>query len=453
MTRIGWATLLYTPDRPALVQGQMYPRIARDAKDPLTMTALALQADRSADHVIWISCDICHTAPQLVQAVRDRLAGSLPEVPPDGIILSATHTHCGPVVSAGSYPHPGGDVMTPDETCAWVADHAARVAQAAWAARQPGRITRAFGHAVVGHNRRAQYADGKTIMYGRTDRPDFACVEGYEDHTFDILAFHDAAGALTGLLLAIPCPSQVEEHLTQWSADYWHELRQELRARLGRRLHVLGLCAAAGDISPHHILYKAQELEMLQRRGLTERQEIAQRVADGVTRALTCTAPPQGELTVAHTASRITLPGRSVTSSERDWALEQFQQQQARGSDLSLWWPQRLRQVADNFEQGRPMPDMPMEMHTLRLGDAVLVTNPFELYLDYSLRIKARSPAAQTLVVQLTAGKGGYLPSERAIAGGHYGAHPASAPIGAEGGRLLVEQSLQAIAGLFPATA
>ena len=57
----------------------------------------------------------------------------------------------------------------------------------------------------------------------------------------------------------------------------------------------------------------------------------------------------------------------------------------------------------------------------------------------------ARSPAAQTLIVQLTAGRGSYLPTERAVAGGHYGAHPVVAPVGPEGGRMLVEETLLAI--------
>ena len=38
------------------------------------------------------------------------------------------------------------------------------------------------------------------------------------------------------------------------------------------------------------------------------------------------------------------------------------------------------------------------------IGDLGIVTNPFELFLDYALRIKARSPAPQTAVVQLAAG-------------------------------------------------
>ncbi len=445
MTRFGWATREITPDRPAMVQGQMYIRIAREAKDPLTATALAIEADRPADHTVWIACDLTNTPDPFIQAVRERLAERLPEVPTDNVILSATHTHDGPVLAEGAYPHPGGDVMTPAECCAWVADRAAEAAVAAWQARAPARIARAFGHAVVGHNRRIVYADGSAVMYGKTDRPDFVGFEGYEDHSLDILAFHDADGRLVGLVLSIPCPSQVEEHLTQWSADYWHDVRLELRSRFGDELFVLGLCGAAGDQSPHFLLYGPQEQMMRQRRGVTERQEIAQRVGDAVARALACTPANEDEDEVAHTVRRVTLPGRSVTATERDWAQARHKEATGGGMDPALWWPQRLRQVVECFEQGSPLPSMDVELHTLRIGEAVLATNPFELYLDYGLRIKAQSPAPQTVLAQLTAGRMSYLPTERAVQGGHYGAHPAVAPVGPEGGQTLVEETLAAI--------
>jgi hypothetical protein len=108
-----------------------------------------------------------------------------------------------------------------------------------------------------------------------------------------------------------------------------------------------------------------------------------------------------------------------------------------------------LRDVVERFDRGESMPSKQAEIHVLRIGDAVLATNPFELYQDFGLQIKARSLAAQTLVVQLAAGTGLYLPTARAVAGGHYGAHPVVAPIGPEGGKELVEATLAAIAELF----
>ena len=47
------------------------------------------------------------------------------------------------------------------------------------------------------------------------------------------------------------------------------------------------------------------------------------------------------------------------------------------------------------------------------MNDVAIATNEFELFTDYGVQIKARSPAVQTFVIQLT-GSGGYLPTERA---------------------------------------
>ena len=68
-----------------------------------------------------------------------------------------------------------------------------------------------------------------------------------------------------------------------------------------------------------------------------------------------------------------------------------------------------------------------------------------------AMQIQGRSPAGQTVLVQLAShtGTNGYLPSERAVAGGGYSAVPQSSQIGPEGGQVLVERTLAAIAALF----
>ena len=68
--------------------------------------------------------------------------------------------------------------------------------------------------------------------------------------------------------------------------------------------------------------------------------------------------------------------------------------------------------------------------------------------VDYGIRIKGRSPAIQTFVIQL-AGSGSYIPTSRSIAGGAYGAVPASTLIGTEGGQELIEKTLEMIHDLF----
>ncbi|MFA6111968.1 MAG: hypothetical protein WDA75_24690 [Candidatus Latescibacterota bacterium] len=453
MLRIGWASRDFTPTRPALLMGQMHARTARAAADSLTVTALALDQGEPGRAAILVSCDLVMIPPALQARVRHLLQATEPGAPLEAVVLCATHTHDSLVLEDGFYPPPESGVMTAAECLERVAVQAAEAAAQAWRERVPRLLGRAFAHAVVGHCRRAVYAGGAARMYGKTDQPDFAWIEAGEDHSLDLLFIWEPDGRLAGVVLDLPCPSQVEEHLSLFSADFWHDVRVELRQRFGQHLQVLPLCGAAGDQSPHFLLYGREEEEMRRRRGLTERQEIAQRVGDAVTRALACSLPAADEPVVAHACRTLNLTSRQVTAAEAAWARSEHERAVQGGMPAGSWWPQRLLNAVAAHTQGKALEAEPVEIHAVRLGDAVIATNPFELYLDYGWRIKARSPAAQTLVVQLAAGKGWYLPTARAIEGGHYGAHPVVAPIGAEGGQELVEATLALLSDLFAPTA
>jgi hypothetical protein len=454
MITVGLATRDFTPRRPAMLHGQMHVRIAHEARDSLLLTAIALEGGPTPDQrLLLISCDLLMIPASLWEGVRAKLRTALPEVPSDNILMAGTHTHESLVIDPQFYPHPGGDVMTAQEGLEWTIEHATAVAVEAWQRRGPHRFHFAFGHAVVGHNRRAVYADGRSVMYGKTDRPDFRAIEGSEDHSLDMLFFWKPDGVLEAIALAIPCPAQVDEGITQFSADFWHEIRVDLRRRFGRHLTVIPLCGTAGDQSPHFLIYGREEAEMRRRRGLTEREEIAARVGDAVARALLCTHPSTDSIVFSHRVRRFLLPPRTITRPERDWAEQERTAALKRGMAADLWWPVRLQNVLEAFDQGRALPPEPAEIHAIRLGDLAVITNPFELFLDYGFQIKARSPATQTVVTQLV-GQGFYLPTERAVAGGHYSAHPVVAPVGPEGGQRLVEESLHLLASLFaPPTA
>ncbi len=88
-----------------------------------------------------------------------------------------------------------------------------------------------------------------------------------------------------------------------------------------------------------------------------------------------------------------------------------------------------------------------VELHVIRLNDVVICTNPFELYLDYGLRIEARSKAALTLTSQLTAGRAGYLPTSKAVRGRGYSAEVYT--VGPEGGQVLVDETVKKISQLW----
>jgi len=457
--RVGWAQCDVTPDRPTCLRGQFYVRVARAAKDPITATALAIEGtapDGSPDCAVIVSCDRVSVPAALQQMVRDAVKAALPALDVRKVFLHATHTHDAPEVVDGFYPPQGPEVMTATEYAELFAARVADAVVRAWEGRGPGRISRAFGHAVVGHNRRAVYLDGSARMYGKTAVEDFSHIEGYQDHSVDMLFTWDPDGALTGLVLNLACPSQVEENLTEVSADFWHEVRIELRRRHGDALFVLPQCAPAGDQSPHFLLYEREEAAMRERRGLTERQEIARRIARAVDDALDgARDSAETDVPVCHVVKTVELPVRLVTDEEAAHARAEVERLEAEEPAderaASFNWVHRVRNrgVLKRHEAQQASSVVPVELHVLRLGDVVMATNPFELFLDFGLRIKARSPAGQTMLVQLACDTRGYLPTERAVQGRSYGAEVASNQVGPEGGQVLVDATVEEIARLW----
>ena len=188
---------------------------------------------------------------------------------------------------------------------------------------------------------------------------------------------------------------------------------------------------------------------MRDRYGLSERQEIAQRVGIAVERALQSTRPETEPVSYRHRKMQVELSPVSIERQQRDWALSALEKCR-HNTDPDSWWPRGLQWVIDCFDGVEPLSPVLAELHFIRLGDAIIATNSFELFIDYSHRIKARSQAAQTIVVQLAGrGYGSYLPTERALKAGGYGANPAVCPVGHQGGGELVETTLDAIAELF----
>ena len=115
-------------------------------------------------------------------------------------------------------------------------------------------------------------------------------------------------------------------------------------------------------------------------------------------------------------------------------------------------WPFGL--VCDliaRYEQQEAHPVHDVECHAIRLGDVAFATNPFELFVDYGMRIRCQSRALQTFLVQLADGSDNafYLPTQRALEGGHYSALIKSNWVGPEGGAILVKKTVHAIHTLF----
>ncbi|WP_157605513.1 hypothetical protein [Schlesneria paludicola] len=449
---IGGATVSVTPDQPVALWGQMSTRISAGVESPVTATVLALESRRdgqSTEQSIMVACDLVAIPDEVLLKTRQRVTELVPEFPVAKIFLSATHTHTGPVMNEGIYAIPPTGVMQPTEYVHFFAERVAAAIVSAWTKRKPGKVGWGLGHAVVAQNRRAVFDDGTAAMYGRTTENKFRMFEGYEDHGVEVLCCWDADDKLIATAINLACPAQEVEGRSFVNADLWHDVREKLRAEHGSDLHVLAWTGAAGDQSPHLMFRKAAEERMMKLRGLDRLKELSRRLVAAWKEAYDgAKLEKLSDVPLIHQRDIVELPRREVTG--REWELAK-----AKLADLSkqtgmqtlLWWHGGVVRRYEQQQAGTAKP-YTMELHTIRLGDIAIATNPFELYTDFGIQMKARSPALQTFVIQL-AGPGTYLPSQRAVEGGGYSAIAESNEVGPEGGQILVEKTLAAFQKLW----
>ncbi len=338
--------------------------------------------------------------------------------------------------------------MQVEDYCRFAAERIAAAIEKAWNERRPGSFTWGLGHAAVAQNRRAVYADGHAEMYGATGRAEFRGLEGYEDHDVGTLFFWNATGKLLAIVVDVACPAQEVENLNHLNADFWHPVRASLRKRYGQDVCVLGWAGAAGDQSPHLMYRRQAEERMRQLRKLSRLEEISRRIVAAVDETFAAVQNDRhANVPLIHKVLTLQLPLRPVTEAEYAQAKAALAQEKL---PAKRHWQQ---EVVERYERQRTEPQLrkATQIHVLRLGDVVICTNPFELFADYGVQMKARSPAAQTFVVQLAGGpgSGSYLPTERAVGGGGYSAIVQSNPIGPQGGQMLVERTVEAINSLW----
>lgn len=452
---VGGATTSITPAEPVALSGQFRTRIARSVDNPVTATALALESrsgEAVVDQAIMVSCDLVAIRGTIQQQLRDRVKPRLPEFDCRKLFLTATHTHTAPVMLEGRYVIPAEGVMQPADYVEFLLGKLADAVVEAWQGRKPGGVSWALGHAVVGHNRRAVYADGTARMYGSTATPAFRSIEGCEDHGVDVLFFWDRDENLTAVAINLACPAQEVEGRSSVNADFWHDVRERLHRQYGNRLCVLGWPGAAGDQSPHLLVRKRAEEAMRTRRGLSATEEIARRICRAVDDVVEIArADVRTDVPLVHRVEDIDLPVRKVTEAEYAAAKGKHDELAAKPNPTSVdhMHTVRYKGVMDRYERQEAEPTYGMELHVIRLGEVAIATNPFELFLDFGLRIRARSKAEQTFLLQLTGASGIYIPTQKAVEGGGYSAEVVSNLVGPEGGQVLVDRTVEQINALW----
>jgi hypothetical protein len=305
-------------------------------------------------------------------------------------------------------------------------------------------------------------------MYGVCSQDNFLRFEGPVDHTIDMLYTWDMDRNLTGVLVDVPCPSQVFELHRFITADYWGYARSEIRERFGN-INVLSICGAAGDQNPLDLVriskdnvqalkeWNAQAGEVFRNFDMAEEcQLIGDRIAEAVVRGYKKAKNyVQTKPEFKHTCFEMELPLRKVTQEDYEEAKQIIADNRAKFSAdnrmtsddvIKLFEPMG---VTNRWIEQNESDKYVFRVSVIRIGEIAIATNPFELFVEYGQRIRAKCKARQALICQLTNGTGGYLPTQAAIDGGSYSSKPASTKVGPEGGDELAERFVSEMDKLF----
>ena len=487
---IGWAENSFVPEgKKVALQGQFYERISQYVESDVTATALAIES--GDEQAIFVSVDITNMGDKILKKVRENYEKLGGGIDPSKIIITATHSHTsvGVTVPLGKtkailneYMPDGkeykalveksNDVMPVEECIELVSQKIALSAYQAWNNRKPALYANGFGRAVVGFCRRVVYDDGSAQMWGDTNTANFVSMEGGNDSGIELLYFFDTEKNLTGVVANIACPSQILEHQSFISSDYWGKVKENLRKKFGNHIFLLGLGGAGGDQCPRDLvrwvdsevcskdpnIHRPNPIERVADPSMFDLEGcrlVGKRISNEIISVYEEIKEYKSDAPLAHKVIKLDLPLRKATIADYQKAEREIEYYMEKNRDKEVFNYEDNAAVylhagtINRYRQQQLQEIFPIEMHILRFGDVAFATNPFELFLDYGLRIKARSFAKQTFILQLTCGSGGYLPTEKAEKGGHYSAYITSGNVGHQGGDLLVRRSIQEINQMF----
>ena len=407
--QVGAATSVITPPLGSWQQGAGVTRKGERIRDELEANALYLTDGQTP--ILLVSCDLVGLELAAIEPIRKAISAAS-GIPPRQVIITCTHTHSGPSLIRTNY-HMPVDLAYIRQLSGKLVD----LARAAVDSAQPAQIGWGKGAAQIGFNRRVCWADGTHSMHGDSHRPDFAGLEGPDDPTHLALFVVDQDGK----------PIAVAYHNTShptsfygaglFSADYPGSARKILRAALGD-IPVLYLNGAQGDIAMDNQLDRRREDReaRLKRIGKTLAEETLRlyRQAEFHPRVVLGHAYQDLEIQVRLPDAKRLQEARKVL--ERIEAGEKIT-----GMNLILAFG--TVQLQERFGQ-QPVDTVPV--HVVRIGAVALVTQPCELYCQFGLDIKRRSPTPLTAVVGMADGYCGYCPTIAAVLGGGYSGQPIS---------------------------
>lgn len=390
--RVGAAEVDITPPVGTPMCGGIKPRPSEGVEDPLTAKAIVLES--GGKRLAYVLLDLCALERTTGDAAVE-MASQRTGIPPENIVWAASHTHTGPYV----IPFFGEEKSIVDEK--WLATIPGKFADAVEAAckrLRPAAVSRTRGYCNnVCHNRRLRYKDGREINTWllHCGEQEVQCLgaAGPVDPEVGVLCFDGEGGKPLAVLWHFSLHTNTNFG-KYFSADYPAVVAARIRERFGPDVISLYMPGTCGDINTIVRGYRA----------------VGDILSEVILSQLMRRKPVCGPVALA-------AKKEDFTAEWRDVAVDQ----EAR-IHSSQWPPsagEAFRQEVDIMRRMGRRSDRTV-LQAWRIGDTGFASLPGEVFVEYGLRIKEKSPFPWTYPVELGGDYIGYMVTAQAWKAGGY---------------------------------
>ncbi len=435
--RAGAAQVVITPPRGAPMAGYYTNRAATGVHDDLHANALVFEKDGVRAAVV--ACDLANLPRPYVDEAR-HIIREKTGIAPDHVMISATHTHTGPVIltQPSRYVLEGEMKRIAVEYAASLPGKIADSVVAAVAVLQPAQVRSGIGREdSVAFNRRYFMKGGSVAWNPRKLDPNILRPAGPTDPAIHVIYVETLDERPIGAYMNYAMHQDTTGGL-EFSADFSYALGKAVREAKGSPLTPLFTIGCAGNVNHLDVSRKQRQS------GFEEATRIGIVLAGGVLKTIQA-APIVDIPSIRVSTEMLKLPTAEVTPDEAEWA---------RVTSATFGKPDAapfldLVRAAKDIElislRGRPMD---AEVQVITLGDNVaFVGLPAEIFVELGLTLKQDSPYPNTIIAELANGALGYIPNRQAYPEGGYEVVASRVEPGA--GEMLMTSALRQLIELF----
>lgn len=388
----GAAKIEITPPAGTPLAGAVKPRASIGIEDPLFVKTLVIESGDS--RIAYVMFD-------LIALLREdgdvgvRLAHERTGIPEDHIVWAASHTHTGPYTC----PLLSGDIDCIDrEWLAGIPEKMAVCVAEADAAKVPVKMSRSRAYAMgIGENRRFRFKDGRELnswLLGKGEA-DIQCLGSAApiDPEVGILSFEDENEELVAVLYQYTLHTNTNFG-PRFSADYPAVVAARIKEEFGEKVITLfapGACADIDSISSSHTT-------------------VGTILADKIIGELKRREPYAGRVSVDAVKKEVLIDFRELNADHEARLRDSQWENEAKNL---------FRQEVEIMQKEGTTHTMSV-LQACYIGETAFVSLPGELFVEWGMQIKARSPFPWTYPVELGGDYVGYLVTEQAwVAGGY----------------------------------